>query len=122
MTSRATGKRRDKSIAFGYIKTVCNYFLRPSDLFAVFIQLMSELSSFLVRTLGLEEVSGDEVEGKELLPSIVIPLSGLVLLPLLFLLGAANAVFEWLKLTGQEPRYKIPHTWGRAKSTWRNDR
>jgi hypothetical protein len=27
----------------------------------------------------------------------------------------------YLCISGQGPKYNIPHTWGGAKSTWRND-
>ena len=67
--------------------------VRPSvDLFAVFIQLMNELSSFLVNALGLAVVAEEDEE--EVPPMVkpppVLPL--LLVVPLLFLLETANAV------------------------------
>jgi hypothetical protein len=67
--------------------------VRPSDdLFAVFIQLMNELSSFLVNALGLVVVAEEDEE--EVPPMVkpppVLPL--LLVVPLLFLLETANAV------------------------------
>ena len=69
---------------------------------AVFIQLINELNSFLVRVLVFVVVVEEEEEGEP--PPRVRPLALPVLLLLLLLLevfffGAANAIiYEWLKL------------------------
>jgi hypothetical protein len=66
--------------------------VRPCDLFAVFIQLVNELNSFLVNTLELGvAVAAEEGEEEEPPPRVVIPLVWPVLPPLPFF-GVANAV------------------------------
>jgi hypothetical protein len=75
--------------------------VRPCDLLAVFIQLINELNSFLVRVLVFVVVVEEEEEGEP--PPRVRPLALPVLLLLLllevFFFGAANAIiYEWLKL------------------------
>jgi hypothetical protein len=69
--------------------------VRPSvDLFAVFIQLMNELSSFLVNALGLDVVAEEEEEAPPMVkPPPELPLL-LVVVPLLppFFFKTANAV------------------------------
>jgi hypothetical protein len=69
--------------------------VRPSaDLFAVFIQLINELSSFLDRLLVLGAAAA------EVPPRVVVPLLLLLLLLLLvlFFFVAAKAIKEWLRL------------------------
>ena len=65
--------------------------MRPSvDLFAVFIQLMNELSSFLVNALGLAVVAEDEEVPPMVKPPPELLLLLMLLLPSFF--EAANAV------------------------------
>jgi hypothetical protein len=75
---------------------VTTLWVRPSDLFAVFIQLMGELNSFLFKTLELRLREAAEEEDEELPPRVLTPLVCLVVLSLLLLLspffGAANAI------------------------------
>lgn len=65
--------------------------MRPSDLFAVFIQLMKELNSFLVSDfeLGVVVEEEEEEEGEEMPPRVGKPLLPLEL-PVFF--DTANAV------------------------------
>jgi hypothetical protein len=69
---------------------VTTLWVRPSDdLFAVFIQLMNELSSFLVNALGLAVVAEEDEEVPPMVkPPPVLPL---LLLPPVFF-ETANAV------------------------------
>jgi hypothetical protein len=73
------------AISRQFVTTLC---VRPCiDLFAVFIQLMNELSCFLIRMFGLGmlvEVEEEEDGDEETLPRVVTP-------PLLFF-ETANAV------------------------------
>ena len=71
-----------------FVTTLC---VRPSvDLFAVFIQLMNELSSFLVNALGLAVVAEDEEVPPMVKPPPELLLLLVLLLPSFF--EAANAV------------------------------
>jgi hypothetical protein len=71
-----------------FVTTLC---VRPSvDLLAVFIQLMNELSSFLVNALGLAVVAEEDEEVPPMVnPPPVLPL---LLLPPLLFFETANAV------------------------------
>jgi hypothetical protein len=70
---------------------VATLWVRPSvDLFAVFIQLMNELSSFLVNALGLAVVAEDEEVPPMVKPPPELLLLLMLLLPSFF--EAANAV------------------------------
>jgi hypothetical protein len=64
--------------------------VRPSDLFAVFIQLMNELNSFLVSVFELEAVVAEEEPPPRVVKPLLPPPVLLLLLPVF--LETANAV------------------------------
>jgi hypothetical protein len=74
---------------------VTTLWVRPCDLFAVFIQLINELNSFLVRLLVLGVLAAalpPRVVVAVRPPRAMTPLAWLLLPPPLSFFGAANAV------------------------------